>query len=128
MRRWAGNEMEICLKPSTRPPRISNMNVAALLREDRCDWNAGRVRGIFNKEDCDKILSTSISLRPMEDGFYWVGEEKGHYSVKSCNHLLVREYQLRRWGGLDPYVEVCYSSKSEVIFLAAYVSECPYGG
>ncbi|CAH9131566.1 unnamed protein product [Cuscuta epithymum] len=76
---------------SPRPQGIVEMNVAALIKEDKSGWNLPRLREFFSPEERTAILSIPISRRDTTDSYWWNGEARGAYTVKSGYRILKGE-------------------------------------
>ena len=51
-------------------------------------WDEEVLRDIFNDRDKNLISKIALPRREMADSWYWIFEEKGEFSVKSCYRYL----------------------------------------
>ncbi|KAL6583780.1 hypothetical protein OROMI_003069 [Orobanche minor] len=64
--------------------------VEDLLSEHGKFWDMDLIQGIFTPRDQELVKKVSLSIRLLDDGWYWLGDHKGSYSVKSGYHRLTR--------------------------------------
>ncbi|KAL6564457.1 hypothetical protein OROMI_015907 [Orobanche minor] len=79
--------------PYIESPEIANFDlvkVEDLLSEHGKFWDMDLIQSIFTPRDRELVKKVSLSIRLLDDGWYWLGERKGSYSVKSGYHRLTR--------------------------------------
>lgn len=67
--------------------------VSDLIDENTRRWNLGVLEQTFDVEDVNNILSIPLAPTSSKDGWVWIYETKGHYTVRSGTH---RAVDLRR--------------------------------
>ncbi|KAH9704682.1 reverse transcriptase domain-containing protein [Citrus sinensis] len=73
---------------SSLPTYLSNATVDSLMALNLRRWDFDVVANIFNQRDRDLILQIPLGSRIVEDGWYWLPDSKGQYTVRSCYKML----------------------------------------
>ncbi|XP_074328110.1 putative mitochondrial protein AtMg00310 [Apium graveolens] len=73
---------------SEMPPELEQMRVNSLMQTDCKAWDEELVRDLFNDRDMDLILRIPLSIRSNFDSWYWVHDNDGHFTVRSCYRQL----------------------------------------
>ncbi|XP_035540267.1 uncharacterized mitochondrial protein AtMg00310-like [Juglans regia] len=66
------------------PVLDTNARVAALINEEKYEWNTELTKEVFSAEDAQLICSLLISQRGAKDNLIWVKSSKGMFNVKSA--------------------------------------------
>lgn len=66
------------------PPGLDNIVVQNLFEENQRAWDVDILSNICNDRDKKLIRQIPIPMRPREDDWYWILEDKGEFSVRSC--------------------------------------------
>lgn len=73
------------------PHDLENVQVANLMKESKADWDDDVLKDIFNDRDTDLIKSIPISKNVQQDSWFWILEQSGLFTVKSCYRRLIGE-------------------------------------
>ncbi|XP_019194227.1 PREDICTED: uncharacterized protein LOC109188138 [Ipomoea nil] len=74
-----------------KPPQLAQAKVVGLLDQLTGTWDKDILTDIFIPEDVERILKIPVSP-DYEDMWYWYGDPKGEYSVKSGYRTVIGEY------------------------------------
>lgn len=78
---------------SIMPSELENINVQSLMDESRSKWDEEILSELFNERDGMFIQQVPIPLRGRKDSWYWMLEDRGNFSVKSCYRQLRGEVE-----------------------------------
>lgn len=68
------------------------VKVQNLFDESQKSWDVEVIPDLFNDQDAKLILQIPIPLHDKEDSWYWVLDDKGLFTVKSCYRKFQGEY------------------------------------
>ncbi|XP_019159989.1 PREDICTED: uncharacterized protein LOC109156592 [Ipomoea nil] len=71
-----------------KPPQLAQAKVMGLMDQQTGNWDQDILTDIFDPEDVERILKIPVSP-DYEDLWYWYGDPKGEYSVKSGYRTIV---------------------------------------
>ncbi|XP_019198077.1 PREDICTED: uncharacterized protein LOC109191858 [Ipomoea nil] len=71
-----------------KPPQLAQAKVMGLMDQHTGTWDQDILTDIFDPEDVERILKIPVSP-DYEDLWYWYGDPKGEYSVKSGYRTIV---------------------------------------
>ena len=63
-----------------------------LMIPEQLQWDQGLIRDLFSSRDSELILTMPLSFRRIEDMWYWLHDDKKHYTVKSGYRTLQERY------------------------------------
>ncbi|WOG86655.1 hypothetical protein DCAR_0205872 [Daucus carota subsp. sativus] len=66
------------------PQQLEHARVSSLMETDTKHWDDELLRDICNERDVQLIRSIPLARQREEDSWYWILEESGLFSVKSC--------------------------------------------
>lgn len=72
-------------------PQLSEAIVYMLMAIGNKEWDTYLLKDIFNSRDVEAILKVPISDGDLEDIWYWRGDIRGVYTVRSTYRLLRQE-------------------------------------
>lgn len=73
------------------PLELQNATVSGLFEFDERRWDEAIISDLCNSRDKELILSISLSVESREDGWYWLLDSKGKFTVRSGYRLLQGE-------------------------------------
>ncbi|KAL8134495.1 hypothetical protein AgCh_009499 [Apium graveolens] len=73
------------------PAQFEGRKVCSLMQGVQRKWDDDILWDVFNKRDRSLIRKIPLSARRERDTWYWLPEERGMFSVKSCYRLLQGE-------------------------------------
>ena len=73
------------------PEGLADATVINLMRNGSREWDLDLLRDWFEDQDVNLICSIPISHRIIQDACYWLFDNKGVFSVKSCYRFLQGE-------------------------------------
>lgn len=89
--------------------KLRNTKVQNLMVVNDRGWDEDVLKDVCNERDIHLIQHIPIPLRSREDTWYWILEDKGDFSVKSCYRRLRGEAECREkvfwrkiWGMQTP--------------------------
>ena len=68
---------------------LEQVKVKSLKNMEGRNWDYDLLDDLFNERDKQLILQIPLSLEDREDGWLWMEEKKGFYSVKSGYRMLM---------------------------------------
>lgn len=71
--------------------QLQNIKVRNLMNNEGTEWDLEVINDLFDAEDCARIQSIPLSRHVTHDSWYWLMEDKGVFTVKSCYRLLQGE-------------------------------------
>jgi hypothetical protein len=74
---------------TTAPTDIVDITVDAFRNEYSKLWDISLLEGVFSSRDVQEILQIPLSLRQVEDDWYWFFDSKGVYTVKLAYRQLL---------------------------------------
>ncbi|XP_074378458.1 uncharacterized protein LOC141719995 [Apium graveolens] len=78
---------------TTMPQELVDVQVGNLMNETRTGWDEDILTDLFLDRDIQLIKSIPISRSIQQDSWYWIIEQSGLFTVKSCYRKLVGEQQ-----------------------------------
>lgn len=69
-------------------PGLKTVTVSALMHEDYSSWDHDILMDLFNDRDIQLIQQILLSTRAKEDKWYWILDNDGEFSVRSCYRKL----------------------------------------
>ncbi|KAL8102066.1 hypothetical protein AgCh_026811 [Apium graveolens] len=73
------------------PQELENITVSGLMREGVNQWDDEILRDIFNERDVNLIRQIPLPRTTEQDSWFWMVDDKGLFSVRSCYRLLQGE-------------------------------------
>lgn len=87
------------------PEQLQEAKVEGLLAENKKEWDEEVLQDICNERDCGLIRQIPIPQRSKEDSWFWLYDDKGEFTVRSCYRRLRGEAECsdkvfwkRLWG------------------------------
>lgn len=77
---------------------VSHIMVHGLLNENQTRWDMEVVSDLFNERIKQLIVQIPIPIREKNDSWYWMLENEGNFSVKSCYRKIRGELLRRNFG------------------------------
>ncbi|XP_031096926.1 uncharacterized protein LOC116001177 [Ipomoea triloba] len=65
--------------------------VSSLFINNPLQWDSEIIFDIFNNRDASLITNIPLPISDRDDKLVWMGEDRGHFTVKSCYRLLMGE-------------------------------------
>lgn len=75
------------------PTQLDGSKVCCLMQVEQKKWDEEVLIDICNARDRKLIKKIPLSIREDEDTWYWLPDEKGHFTVKSCYRVLQGEHE-----------------------------------
>ncbi|KAL8095515.1 hypothetical protein AgCh_036809 [Apium graveolens] len=72
-------------------PELENVQVTNLMTPSKVGWDTDLLQYLFNNKDTELIKTIPISKNVQQDTWFWILEQSGLFTVKSCYHKLVGE-------------------------------------
>lgn len=66
------------------PRQLEHIKVASMMATTKDRWDDDILQDICNERDAGLVKSIPLSIQGKRDSWYWIGEESGLFSVKSC--------------------------------------------
>lgn len=70
------------------PPELKDIKVQSLMEDVKKNWDDEVLRDICNERDRGLIKRVPLPLRNREDSWFWLLDDKGVFTVKSCYRKL----------------------------------------
>lgn len=65
------------------PEELKDLQVKDLILQNMREWDMSLIQNIYNERDVKLIRQIHIPLKEKEDGWMWLFENKGEFSVRS---------------------------------------------
>ncbi|XP_019197204.1 PREDICTED: uncharacterized protein LOC109191089 [Ipomoea nil] len=88
---WLRNDHDPMIQTEM-PVQLQGARVSGLIDQQTGNWDPSILTDLFQPSDVTEILKIPISL-DYDDTWYWYGDPRGEYSVKSGYRLIVGNYQ-----------------------------------
>lgn len=72
-------------------PFLQDANVSSLFINNPPQWDSDIISDIFNHRDVVLIANIPLPISDRDEKLVWMGEDRGHFTVKSCYRLLIGE-------------------------------------
>lgn len=72
--------------------QLQHTTVQNLFAENQTMWDVDVVSDLFEERDKKLILQILVPVRDKEDSWYWILDQKGEFTVKSCYKKVRGEY------------------------------------
>lgn len=73
--------------------QLQDIHVQNLFDETQKGWDVDILQDICNERDRNLILQIPIPTRSREDSWYWMLEDKGEFTVRSCYRKIQGEFE-----------------------------------
>ena len=70
---------------------LQNIKVRNLMTMEGTKWDLEVIADLFKEADCERIQSIPLSRHVQHDSWYWLLEDKGIFTVKSCYRFIQGE-------------------------------------
>ena len=70
---------------------LADAKVSNLMQPDSREWDLDLLWDLFDARDVSLICSTPLSHRLVQDSSYWIYDNKGRFSIRSCYRVLQGE-------------------------------------
>ncbi|KAL8115005.1 hypothetical protein AgCh_021723 [Apium graveolens] len=71
--------------------QLSNAKVSNLMTDDGRNWDVEVIADLLETRDCELIMRIPLSMNISADSWYWLLEDKGDFTVKSCYRAMQGE-------------------------------------
>lgn len=71
--------------------QLKNIKVCSLMTSDGKQWDNEILEDLFHSADCQLTRSIPLSVQVVADTWYWLPDDKGVFTVKSCYRILQGE-------------------------------------
>lgn len=72
-------------------PELEDVQVRNLMVESKDCWDTNLLQDMFNHRDIELIKTIPISKNVQQDSWFWILEQSGLFTLKSCYRNLVDE-------------------------------------